>query len=77
VFIVFGIMACGPPCLTLRQSQPGPAGTKFEIQSTKSETNSNPKMQNDKNSLARTLEQWFAFLGHSGLFRISIFVLRI
>jgi hypothetical protein len=34
-------------------------------------------MQNDKNSLARTLEQWFAFLDHSGLFRISIFVFRI
>jgi len=34
-------------------------------------------MQNNKNSLGRTLERLFALLGHSGLFRISIFVLRI
>ena len=59
--------------------EPVPAGIKFEIRSTKLETNSNVQKNNDPNRLECNLK-WLLKFGsfrHSDLFRISDFVLRI
>jgi hypothetical protein len=56
-------LAQGLKCRFFSTAQPGQAGTKFEIRSTKLETNSNVQKNNDQNRVARDL---------IGLFFVSV-----